>query len=97
MMEKQNITLKIANETFPLSITPSLEEPLRAAVDEINGQIREIQDANPDVPLSKILSIALLNEEMRLVEALNRNEGEYGKLLEEIRTLDRSLGDYLSR
>lgn len=96
-MEKQKITLKIANESFPLAVTPSLEGPLRAAVDEINGEIREIQDANPDVPLSKILSIALLNEEMRLVDALNRNEGEYGKLLEEVRSLDRSLGDYLSR
>jgi len=96
-MEKQKINLRIANDSFPLAITPSLEGSLRAAVDEINGQIREIQDANPDVPLSKILSIALLNEEMRLVEALNRNEGEYGKLLEDVKNLDKSLGDYLSR
>lgn len=96
-MEKQKINLRIANDSFPLAITPSLEGSLRAAVDEINGQIREIQDANPDVPLSKILSIALLNEEMRLVEALNRNEGEYGKLLEDVNNLDKSLGDYLSR
>jgi len=96
-MEKQNITIKIAGKTFPLAVAPSMEGPLRSAVDDINKQINEIQDANPDIPLSEILSIALLGEEMRLVEVLDRNDGEYGKLLREVNDLDGKLGEYLSR
>ena len=95
--EKQKITLMIAGESFPLAVDPSLEEPIRAAVDDINHQVREIQKLNQDVPLAKILSIALLNEELRLVEALNRNEGEYGRFLKEVNDLDERLGEYLSR
>lgn len=96
-MEKQNITIKIAGESYPQSVPPALEFKLRAAVDAINTDIRTTQEDYPDVPLYRILSIVLLNEELKLVEALERNEGEYGKLLSEVKDLDAGLGAYLSR
>jgi len=95
--EKQKITLKIAGESFPLSVTPSQEESIRAAVDEINDEINGLKDLNPNIPMEHILRIALLNEEVRLVEALERNEGEYGKLRKEVADLEARLGEYLSR
>ena len=92
---KQRITIKIAGKEFELDVEAASEEKIRAAVKRINQRIFEKSNRFPMVPREEILSVILLEEEVRLVEFETLRDKEKEKLLQQLHTLDERLGEYL--
>ncbi len=93
-MEKQSITVKISDMEYPLEIQPELEEMVRKAAHNLNNEITGLM-SDYDIDLVHALSMILLQEECRLIEARKGNEGDYGKLLSDLKAIDSELGEYL--
>ncbi len=72
-----------------------MEESIRAAVDSLNARIEDAGTQFVNVEMRDILSIVLLEEEVRLIDAQRRNAGELKEVNDEIAALDRKLGTYL--
>ena len=94
-MDKQRINVTIARRNYELDIAPESEESIRAAVDSLNARIEDAAAHFVNVDMRDILSIVLLEEEVRLIDALRRNDGELRDVNDEIAALDRKLGTYL--
>jgi cell division protein ZapA (FtsZ GTPase activity inhibitor) len=92
---KQRITIRIAGKEFELDVDAASEEKIRAAVKRINQRIFEKSSSYPMVPRDEILSMILLEEEVRLVEFETLRDKEKEKLLQQLHTLDERLGEYL--
>ena len=72
-----------------------MEESIRAAVDTLNARIEDAGTQFVNVEMRDILSMVLLEEEVRLIDAQRRNAGELKEVSDEIAALDRKLGTYL--
>lgn len=94
-MNKQRINVTIARRNYSLDIEPEMEESIRAAVDSLNARIEDAGTQFVNVEMRDILSMVLLEEEVRLIDAQRRNAGELKEVSEEIAALDRKLGTYL--
>ena len=92
---KQRITIRIAGKEFELDVDAASEEKIRAAVKRINQRIFEKSSSYPMVPRDEILSMILLEEEVRLVEFETLRDKEKEKLLQQLHNLDERLGEYL--
>ncbi len=92
---KQRITISIAGKEFELDVEATSEEKIRSAVKRINQRIFEKTSLFPMVPRDEILSMILLEEEVRLVEFETLRDKEKEKLLQQLHTLDERLGEYL--
>ncbi len=92
---KQRITIRIAGKEFELDVEAASEEKIRAAVKRINQRIFEKSTSYPMVARDEILSMILLEEEVRLVEFETLRDKEKEKLLQQLHTLDERLGEYL--
>ena len=92
---KQRITIRIAGKEFELDVDAASEEKIRAAVKRINQRIFEKSSSYPMVPRDEILSMILLEEEVRLVEFETLRDKEKENLLQQLHTLDERLGEYL--
>ena len=92
---KQRITIRIAGKEFELDVDAASEEKIRAAVKRINQRIFEKSSSYQMVPRDEILSMILLEEEVRLVEFETLRDKEKEKLLQQLHTLDERLGEYL--
>ena len=94
-MDKQRINVTIARRNYSLDIAPEMEESVRAAVDSLNARIEDAGTHFVNVDIRDILSMVLLEEEVRLIDAQRRNAGELKEMSDEIAALDRKLGTYL--
>ncbi len=94
-MDKQRINVTIARRNYQLDIAPEMEESIRAAVDSLNARIEDTTTRFVNVDIRDILSMVLLEEEVRLIDAQRRNAGELKEMSDEIAALDRKLGTYL--
>jgi cell division protein ZapA (FtsZ GTPase activity inhibitor) len=94
-MDKQRINVTIARRNYQLDIAPELEESIRAAVDSLNARIEDASTHFVNVDVRDILSIVLLEEEVRLIDAQRRNSGELKEMNDEIAALEKQLGAYL--
>lgn len=92
---KQNITIKLAEEEFPLAVEPELEEGIRAAAERINEQYAYLSDHYGNVSAKQVLSMLLLMEETKLVELQRKNAGEAGDMIKDIEALNAELDEYL--
>jgi cell division protein ZapA (FtsZ GTPase activity inhibitor) len=92
---KQRITIRIAGKEFELDVEAASEEKIREAVKRINRRIFEKSNLFPMVARDEILSMILLEEEVRLVEFETLRDREKEKLLQQLHTLDERLGEYL--
>ena len=92
---KQRITIRIAGKEFELDVEATSEEKIREAVKRINQRIFEKSTLFPMVARDEILSMILLEEEVRLVEFETLRDKEKEKLLQQLHNLDERLGEYL--
>ena len=92
---KQRITIRIAGKEFELDVEAASEEKIREAVKRINRRIFEKSNLFPMVARDEILSMILLEEEVRLVEFETLRDKEKEKLLQQLHNLDERLGEYL--
>jgi cell division protein ZapA (FtsZ GTPase activity inhibitor) len=92
---KQRITIRIAGKEFELDVEAASEEKIREAVKRINRRIFEKSNLFPMVARDEILSMILLEEEVRLVEFETLRDREKENLLQQLHTLDERLGEYL--
>lgn len=92
---KQNITIRIAKEEFSLEVDAELEEGIRVAVDNVNDSIDNLLSRYGNVDMQKVLSIVLLNEEMKIVDLENRNSRQVNDIMGDIEALDAKLEEYL--
>ena len=92
---KQRITIRIAGKEFELDVEAASEEKIREAVKRINRRIFEKSNLFPMVARVEILSMILLEEEVRLVEFETLRDREKENLLQQLHTLDERLGEYL--
>ena len=92
---KQRITIRIAGKEFELDVEAASEEKIREAVKRINRRIFEKSNLFPMVARDEILSMILLEEEVRLVEFETLRDKEKENLLQQLHTLDERLGEYL--
>ncbi|HPH53737.1 MAG: cell division protein ZapA [Bacteroidales bacterium] len=92
---KQRINIRIAGKEFELDVEATSEEKIREAVKRINQRIFEKSTLFPMVARDEILSMILLEEEVRLVEFETLRDKEKEKLLQQLHNLDERLGEYL--
>lgn len=92
---KQRINIRIAGKEFELDVEATSEEKIREAVKRINQRIFEKSNLFPMVARDEILSMILLEEEVRLVEFETVRDKEKEKLLQQLHNLDERLGEYL--
>ena len=92
---KQRINIRIAGKEFELDVEATSEEKIREAVKRINQRIFEKSTLFPMVARDEILSMILLEEEVRLVEFETLRDKEKEKLLQQLHTLDERFGEYL--
>lgn len=92
---KQRITIRIAGKEFELDVEAASEEKIREAVKRINRRIFEKSNLFPMVARDEILSMILLEEEVRLVEFETLRDREKENLLQQLHALDERLGEYL--
>jgi len=92
---KQRITIKIAQKDYPLEVESELEEAIRAAAQRVNNEIESLSIIYRDVDLKDILSVVLLSEEQKLVEAESKSNIQISDTLRQVEELDATLGEYL--
>jgi len=91
----QNITIQIANENYPLAVEPQLEEAIRTAAEKINELYSYQMDHFGNVSDKQVLSMLLLQEESKLIEAQMKDAGSTREILSEIDALNAELDEYL--
>lgn len=93
-MEKQQIRISIAHREYTLTVQPELEEDIRKAARNLNAELDNLLNTY-DIDVQDALGSILLREEYNLIEARKQNEGDYGKFLSDIRTINGKLEEYL--
>jgi Cell division protein ZapA. len=95
-MEKEKLSVKItiAERVYPLKINYEDEERMRLAVKLLNERVEAFRERFKDRDIQDALSMAVLHFAVKVVE-LEQNT-EFDSLLEEIKNLDKQLGEYIS-
>lgn len=93
-MEKQQISIQIGERSYHLEIEPEMEETIRKAVKNLNGEMQELLRTY-DIRPEEALSMILLREEYNLIQARESNDGNYGRLISELNSIDSKLEEYL--
>lgn len=92
---KQKITIRISKNEYPLEIESEMEEKIRAAAQRVNNEIESLSMMYRDVDMKDILSVVLLSEEKKLVEAESKSNIQISDTLRQVEELDAYLGEYL--
>ena len=92
--EKQRIKITIAERQYPLTIHPSEEESMRIAVGKIREMVEFYKSKFKDRDVQDALSMSVLQFAVKLVK-MEQNK-ELDNLVEDLKTLDRQLGDYIA-
>lgn len=92
---KQNITIRIAGEVYPLTVESSLEEAIRTAAEQINEAYNYRMDHFGNVSDKEVLSMILLQEEAKLIELQQKDAGSARSIVSEIDALNAELDEYL--
>lgn len=90
---EQSIHITIAERTYPLKIALNDEEKIRAAAKIINEKVDLYRKKYVNRDTQDALSMALLQFVIRLIEAEQKEES--GQILEELKSIDQSLDQYL--
>lgn len=93
-MEKQQISIQIGERSYHLEIEPQMEETIRKAVRNLNVELQELLRTYDILP-EEALSMILLREEYNLIQARQSNDGNYGRLVSELKSIDSKLEEYL--
>lgn len=93
-MEKQQISVQIGERSYRLDIEPEMEATIRRAVKNLNGEMQNLLRTY-DIRPEEALSMILLREEYNLIEARQSNDGNYGRLISELKSIDDKLEEYL--
>ena len=91
-MDGQNITVKIAGNTYPLKAsTPEMERLMRLAAEAINAKYAAYDAKFPDKSLADKLAFVALNE------AIGRltNQKKYSEVSQEAEMLQEEVDTYL--
>ena len=92
--EKLRIKVTIAERQYPLTIQPSEEESLRIAVNKIREMVEFYKSKFKDRDLQDALSMSVLQFAVKYVR-LEQNR-ELDGLIEDLKVLDKQLGEYLA-
>ncbi len=92
--EKLRIKVTIAERQYPLTIQPSEEESLRIAVNKIREMVEFYKSKFKDRDLQDALSMSVLQFAVKYVR-LEQNR-ELDGLIEDLKGLDKQLGEYLA-
>lgn len=93
MDDKLSIRVNVAERFYPLKINRADEEKIRKAARLINEKVLQYKQRYTDKDLQDFLAMAALQFVIRLIESEENND--FMPLQEELRDLDRELGDYL--
>ncbi|MDD2595492.1 MAG: cell division protein ZapA [Bacteroidales bacterium] len=92
-INKQKISIQVADRRYQMSIEPASEGKLRLAVERINNKITDILNSYDHRDVQDALSVILIHLEMDLIALENREE--VNDILQKLQSLDEQLGDYL--
>jgi len=93
-MGNQNIKITIGEKIYPLSINAEREEEVvRYAAKRVNERINYYKSKYPKQNLEEVLSIAFLENMIKVVNL--EQDNELNDLLEETKLLDNKLSDYI--
>ena len=92
--EKQRIKITIDERQYPLTIHPSEEEHMRIAVGKIREMVEFYKVRFKDRDIQDALSMSLLQFAVKYVKL--EQDNELGNLVEELKGLDRQLGEYIA-
>lgn len=90
---EQKIKIGIADRIYSLKIESSQEEEIRKAVKAINDSVNFYKERFSNRDNQDALSMAILQFATKLVNIENKNE--VGGLINELKLLDKQLGEYI--
>lgn len=92
---KQSIKITIADRSYPLNITASHEEVVRAAVKEINNNVEHFMSRYSNRDVQDALSIAVLEMAVSLIK-LKKDNQEAAKFAGDLENLSLQLEEYIN-
>lgn len=92
---KQSIKITIADRSYPLNITASHEEVVRAAVKEINNNVEHFMSRYANRDVQDALSIAVLEMAVSLIK-LKKDNQQAAKFAGDLENLSLQLEEYIN-
>lgn len=92
-MSQLSIKVTIAGRTYPLTIERSEEEKIRKAADNINSNIKQLQENYAVKDIQDLLAMTALQISTQALGESKELENE--KLLEELESLEKEIDQHL--
>jgi len=92
-MSKIDITLKLGQRTYPLTINREEEEQIRKAAKAINQSVKELQDNYGIKDTADLFAMVALDFATRFMDNI-QNTTEDDELIDKIRSFEQTLEEY---
>lgn len=94
-MSQLSIKVNIAGRTYPLTIERSEEEMIRKAAENINSSVKNLKENYAVKDIQDLLAMSAL--QLSTQSKTISKEVESDKVLNDLKTLDKELGDFLDK